>query len=51
MDSGSAWSHSTHLETSSSDRPIMVTYTDPVHAMDVMYAKYHARNTRTAVPK
>ena len=28
-DSGSARSHSTHLETSSSDRPKMVTYTDP----------------------
>ena len=28
-DSGSARSHSTHLETSSSDRPKMVTYMDP----------------------
>ena len=28
-DTGSARSHSTHLETSSSDRPKMVTYTDP----------------------
>ena len=28
-DSGSAKSHSTHLETSSSDRPKMVTYTEP----------------------
>ena len=28
-DSGSARSHSTHLETSPSDRPKMVTYTDP----------------------
>ena len=28
-DSGSARSHSTHLETSSSDRPEMVTYTEP----------------------
>ena len=28
-DSGSARSHSTHLETSSSDRPQMVTYMDP----------------------
>ena len=28
-DSGSARSHSTHLETSSSDRPKMVTYTEP----------------------
>ena len=28
-DSGSAKSHSTHLETSSSDRPKMVVYTEP----------------------
>ena len=28
-DSGSARSHSTHLETSSSDRPKLVTYTEP----------------------
>ena len=28
-DSGSARSHSTHLETNSSDRPKMVTYTEP----------------------
>ena len=28
-DSGSARSHSTHLETSSSDRPEMVTYIEP----------------------
>ena len=28
-DSGSARSHSTHLETSSSDRPLMVPYMDP----------------------
>ena len=28
-DSGAARSHSTHLETSSSDRPKMVTYTEP----------------------
>ena len=28
-DSGSARSHSTHLETSSSDRPELVTYTEP----------------------
>ena len=28
-DSGSARSHSTHLETSSSDRPSMVTYMEP----------------------
>ena len=27
-DSGSARSHSTHLETSSSDRPYMVSYTE-----------------------
>ena len=35
-DSGSARSHSTHLETSSSDRPKM---------------RFHARHARTAVPK
>ena len=28
-DSGSARSHSTHLETSSSDRPLMVAYMEP----------------------
>ena len=60
-DSGSARSHSTHLETSSSDRPKWsptrsstrvprpnIRY---VHAMDVTHAKFHARNARTAVPK
>ena len=50
-DSGSARSHSMHLETSSSDRPKMVTYTDPqtvpsymsvTHATDVTHAKFHA---------
>ena len=60
-DSGSARSHSTHLETSSPDRPKMVTYMDPQTVpsymfvkcteMDVTHAKFHARNARTAVPK
>ena len=59
-DSGSARSHSTHLETSSSNRPLMVTYTERhtvprlniryVHVTDVMHAKFHAHNARTAVP-
>ena len=60
-DSGSARSHPTHLETSSSNRPEMVTYTERhtvprpniryVHTTDVTHAKFHARNARTAVPK
>ena len=38
-DSGSARSHSTHLETSSSDRPKMVTYTDPQTVPSYMSVK------------
>ena len=60
-DSGSARSHSTHLETISSDRPKnghlhgasdgTKLYFRYGHAPDVTYAKFHARNARTAVPK
>ena len=60
-DSGSARSHSTHLETSSPDRPTnghlhgasdgTKLYVRYVHATDVTHAKFHARNARTAVPK
>ena len=60
-DSGSARSHSTHLETSSSNRPLKVTYPERhtvprpniryVHAMDVTHAMFHARTARTAVSK
>ena len=39
-DSGSARSHSMHLETSSSDRPEMVTYMDPQTAPSYMSVKY-----------
>ena len=38
-DSGSARSHSTHLETSSSDRPKMVTYTEPQTVLSYMSVK------------
>ena len=38
-DSGSARSHSTHLETSSSDRPNMVTYTEPQTVSSYMSVK------------
>ena len=38
-DSGSARSHSTHLETSSSDRPKMVTYTEPQTVSSYMSVK------------
>ena len=38
-DSGSARSHSTHLETSSSDRPKMVTYTEPQTVSSYMSIK------------
>ena len=60
-DSGSARSHSTHLETISSNRPSKVTYPERhtvprpnirlIHATYVTHAKFHARNARTAVPK
>ena len=54
-DSGSARSHSTHLETSSSDRPKMVTYTEPqtvltymsVNARDGRYVCQISRAQRT----
>ena len=38
-DSGSARSHSTHLETSSSDQPKMVTYTEPQTVPSYMSVK------------
>ena len=38
-DSGSARSHSTHLESSSSDRPKMVTYTEPQTVSSYMSVK------------
>ena len=38
-DSGSARLHSTHLETSSSDRPLMVTYMEPQTAPSHMSVK------------
>ena len=43
-DSGSARSHSTHLETSSSDRPKMVTYMEPQTVSSYMSVN-HARRT------
>ena len=45
-DSGSARSHSTHLETSSSDRPKMVTYTEPQTVSSYMSAKCTQRTLR-----
>ena len=45
-DSGSARSHSTHLETSSSYRPKMVTYMDPQTAPSYMSVKYARRTLR-----
>ena len=45
-DSGSARSHSTHLETSSSDRPKMVTYTEPQPVPSYMYVKFTRRTLR-----
>ena len=45
-DSGSARSHSTHLETSSSDRPKMVTYTEPQTAPSYMSVKCTRRTLR-----
>ena len=58
-DSGSARSHSTHLETSSSDRhghlhgasdgtKLYVRY---IHTTDVTYGEFHARTARTTIPK
>ena len=45
-DSGSARSHSTHLETSSSDRPKMVSYTDPQMVSSYMSVKCTRRTLR-----
>ena len=45
-DSGSARSHSTHLETSSSDRPKMVTYTEPQTVPSYMSVKFTRRTLR-----
>ena len=45
-DSGSARSHSTHLETSSSDRPKMVTYTEPQTVPSYMSVKCKRRTLR-----
>ena len=45
-DSGSARSHSTHLETSSSDRPKMVTYTEPQTIPSYMSVKCTRRTLR-----
>ena len=59
-DSGSARSHSTHLETSSSDRPKMVTYTEPQTVPSYISVTVRRRTlrmpnfrraTHTAVPK
>ena len=44
-DSGSARSHSMHLETGTK------LYVRNVHATGVTYAKFHARNACTAIPK
>ena len=45
-DSGSARSHSTHLETSSSDRPKMVTYTEPQTVLTYMSVTFTRRTLR-----
>ena len=45
-DSGSARSHSTHLETSPSDRPKMVTYTEPQTVSSYMSVKLTRRTLR-----
>ena len=45
-DSGSARSHSTHLETSSSDRPQMVTYMEPQTVPRYMSVKCTRRTLR-----
>ena len=46
-DSGSARSHSTHLETSPSDRPKMVTYTEPQTVSSYMSVNFTRRTLRT----
>ena len=48
-DSGSARSHSTHLETSSSDRPKMVTYTEPQTVSSYMSVEYTRRTLRMPI--
>ena len=45
-DSGSARSHSTHLETISSDRPKMVTYTEPQTVPSYMPVTFTRRTLR-----
>ena len=45
-DSGSARSHSTHLETSSSERPQMVTYMEPQTEPSYMSVKCAQRTLR-----
>ena len=45
-DSGSARSHSTHLETSSSDRPSIVTYMEPHTVTSYMSVKCMQRTLR-----
>ena len=45
-DSGSARSHSTHLETSPSDRPKMVTYTGPQTVSSYMSVMFTRRTLR-----
>ena len=45
-DSGSARSHSTHLETSSSDRPKMVTYTESQTVSSYMSDRFRRRTLR-----
>ena len=45
-DSGSARSHSTHLETNSSDRPEMVTYTETQTVPSYMSVKCTRRTLR-----
>ena len=48
-DSGSARSHSTHLETSSSDRPKMVTYTEPQTVSSYMSVEFTRRTLRMPI--
>ena len=45
-DSGSARSHSTQLETSSSDRPNLVTYTEPQTVLSYMSVTFTRRTLR-----
>ena len=48
-DSGSARSHSRHLETSSSDRPKMVTYTEPQTVSSYMSVECTRRTLRIPI--